>query len=511
MSDLQRTAGWQTFLKNARYVRNDPRFTIEERYWKLEVARSVRLVLEKAEAGEEWVAFLDAVLLRHGYRYYFPFDYQCEWLKAWALADRESLRQALARFVDPELSIRARFRQFVKAAKAGPDARVATEAGSILAFGSLFNFAHSPHTLPLVRAEPFDRLKSLLGYEPSPPNRTKQYEHHLRFACQVQELLADEPLLAEDMLDVQGLIFAASRPYHETWPYAEEDREKENIRREVHEHFIRKTEREDAEPSAYLSALTIYRDHASYLREWLEFHRLMGIERFYLYDNGSTDEHLDVLGPYLADGTVTLHEMEFFPPQYAAYRHCIKEHWHESRWIAFIDIDEFLFSPSGLPLPEVLAEYEEAPAVGVNSVVFGTSGQRRRPDGLVIENYIAATGYDRGIKSIADPRRVVDVVTPHHFVHSDGLPVDENHYPVPGPGTNYTSMTRLRINHYHTKSEEELRAKYALLRPDTGKPRPKGEPDRMLSQQAARYGQPEDAILRYVPALRRALGLASRA
>jgi hypothetical protein len=87
--------------------------------------------------------------------------------------------------------------------------------------------------------------------------------------------------------------------------------------------------------------------------------------------------------------------------------------------------------------------------------------------------------------------------------------VDENHYPIRGEGTTYPSMARLRINHYHTKSEEELRAKYAVLRPDTGTPRPEGEPDRMLREQAARYGRPDDAILRYVPALREALGLSS--
>jgi hypothetical protein len=49
---------------------------------------------------------------------------------------------------------------------------------------------------------------------------------------------------------------------------------------------------------AYLSASTIYRDAASYLAEWIEFHRLMGVERFFLYDNGSTDGHRDVLAPY---------------------------------------------------------------------------------------------------------------------------------------------------------------------------------------------------------------------
>ena len=45
----------------------------------------------------------------------------------------------------------------------------------------------------------------------------------------------------------------------------------------------------------YLSICAIYRDEAFYLREWLEFHRLVGVERFFLYHNLSIDDHLSVL------------------------------------------------------------------------------------------------------------------------------------------------------------------------------------------------------------------------
>ena len=35
----------------------------------------------------------------------------------------------------------------------------------------------------------------------------------------------------------------------------------------------------------YLAICAIYRDEAPYLREWIEFHRLVGVEHFFLYDN----------------------------------------------------------------------------------------------------------------------------------------------------------------------------------------------------------------------------------
>src|SRR5438309_11534779 len=132
----------------------------------------------------------------------------------------------------------------------------------------------------------------------------------------------------------------------------------------------------------YLSLCAIYWNEAFYLREWIEFHRLVGVERFFLYDNESTDDHLEVLGPYIEDGMVVLHQWPMRPGQLPAYNHCLAKHGDESRWIAFLDLDEFLFSPTLRPLPELLAEYEQHPAVVVNWMMFGTSGHLTRPPGL---------------------------------------------------------------------------------------------------------------------------------
>ena len=55
---------------------------------------------------------------------------------------------------------------------------------------------------------------------------------------------------------------------------------------------------------AYLSICAIYRNEGEYLREWIEFHRLVGVERCYLYDNLSTDSHREVLAPYVEQGIV---------------------------------------------------------------------------------------------------------------------------------------------------------------------------------------------------------------
>jgi hypothetical protein len=261
--------------------------------------------------------------------------------------------------------------------------------------------------------------------------------------------------------------------------------------------------------SAYLSLCAIYRDEAPYLREWVEFHRLVGVERFFMYDNGSTDDHREALAPYVDGGIVTLYDWPLYPGQLKAYEHCVEEHGHQSRWIAFLDLDEFLFSPAGRPLPEVLVDYEPSAGVAVNWVVFGTSGHRTKPPGLVIENFVCTGGpsHPSGllVKSIVDPTRVVGCRNPHYFRYGDdGHAVDEQHRRVRFARSESHSVSRLRINHYFTKSEAEFRKKLAKGKADTleGRPAAQQNFDTIIAGLAV---ERDEVIAAYVPALREAL------
>jgi glycosyl transferase family 92 len=254
--------------------------------------------------------------------------------------------------------------------------------------------------------------------------------------------------------------------------------------------------------TAYLAASSCLGHDTSYLLEWIEFHRLVGVERFFLYNNGDREAQRELLQPYVDDGVVVLYEWTLFPPQRAAARHCLAAHHEDARWIAFIDTDEFLYSPTGMPLPDLLASYERWPGVGVNEAVFGPSGHHDKPPGLVIENYLNRRA-DPHIKSIVDPRRAADCVTPHHFTYHDGFAVDENGYPIVGARTSYISFARFRINHYYTKSEAEFRAKLTRRRPDFGAERDANQ----LAKQIAltEQGELDSDILQFVPALRASL------
>jgi hypothetical protein len=269
---------------------------------------------------------------------------------------------------------------------------------------------------------------------------------------------------------------------------------------------------EQLEP-VYLAVCSIYRDEAPYLREWIELHRLVGVERFFLYNNNSTDDHREALAPYLESGLVVLYDWPSKWPwaMVQSIEHCLEHHRDDARWIAFMDVDEFLFSPTGRPLTEILPEFEPFPGVVVNDAIFGFSGHKTKPPGLQIENFNirAADELNTAIHSIVDPKRV-DMSRrphgPHHFTYIEGFPVTENKEEV-----TTTEMSRgdpvsfdlLRINHYWTRSEEECRAKFdRWATTAAGKQRPWVMFERLASRCNT---DRDDTIKMYLPALREAL------
>jgi hypothetical protein len=260
-------------------------------------------------------------------------------------------------------------------------------------------------------------------------------------------------------------------------------------------------------PPVGLAICAIFRDEARYLPEWVAFHRLVGAERFYLYDNGSADNWRAALAPELAERIVDVVDWPHRPGQISAYADCLQRHRTDTRWIAFIDIDEFLFSPTGRSLPSVLRDFRTWPGVAVCSRYFGTGGWDEPPDGLVIESYLMRAPDDFApntlVKSIVFPRMTVRPTDiPHHFLYrhhrsaagEDGLPAPHGDRIPP-------TVDLLRINHYYTRSRAEYEAKLSA---------PSGFGTRAEDLLGADPRFPPDAvrdatIVRWAPFVRRAL------
>lgn len=217
----------------------------------------------------------------------------------------------------------------------------------------------------------------------------------------------------------------------------------------------------------------IAKNEGSYIQEWIEFHRLVGVDRFVIYDNGSTDNMKDVLEPYVTKGIVDYVYLPGRAKQLDAYYDALKRYRKIAKWMGFIDLDEFVIPvEEGKQLDQVVEEvmetYPNAGGVAINWYVYGSSGFQKRPQGLVMENYLKRAEDDyknnRCVKNIVNPRRIkgylYDPHTPTYFYGFEG--VNENGKKVDGPWNYYpdNSYKKLRINHYYCKSVEEGKIKF---------------------------------------------------
>ncbi|MFM6204715.1 glycosyltransferase family 92 protein, partial [Planktothrix sp.] len=194
--------------------------------------------------------------------------------------------------------------------------------------------------------------------------------------------------------------------------------------------------------------------------------------------------------------------------QMSAYENCLLCYEYESEWIAFLDADEFLFHTEKDDLKQVLEDFSNVSGVVVNVIYFGSSGHQTRPSGLQIENYIkrAATEYryNRYVKSIVRPLEILYPASPNHFypLKEDAFIVTENHEPMQEAESEMISIQHLRINHYYTRSKQEMKQK--ALKGDAMFPWKKSLNSLELSD--ANLNEVEDlTIQRFLPQLKQAV------
>ena len=138
----------------------------------------------------------------------------------------------------------------------------------------------------------------------------------------------------------------------------------------------------------FLSILSIFKNEAPFLKEFIEYYLLMGVDHFYLYNNNSEDNYMDILEPYISKGIVTFHDWPLIPGQDAMYDHFYIEHRHETNWVSFLDLDEFICPIKDLNIPEWLKKHDKYPEVMIYWKMFGTNGKMDHDyDRLLVEQY----------------------------------------------------------------------------------------------------------------------------
>ena len=220
----------------------------------------------------------------------------------------------------------------------------------------------------------------------------------------------------------------------------------------------------------YLTVYAMFMRETPWLAEWIEHHRLVGVERFYLFDAEPAEESARVLRPYEEAGLVRVTRGGAYTQdtQIDLYSACVREAEGRCVWAAFIDLDEFLFPLEGDSVAALLPPYEEAAALCVSWQLFGSSGLVTRP-ASALESFVrrAEDGFEvnRHVKVIARPPHVSHFTLPHSVHPREGRQsVNEAMAEVAGPFSDFTAR-RLRLNHYCVRSREDYAVKAARSRP----------------------------------------------
>lgn len=228
-----------------------------------------------------------------------------------------------------------------------------------------------------------------------------------------------------------------------------------------------------------LSIVAIFKDEAPYLKEWIDYHLAAGVDHFYLYDNGSSDNTREILKPYIETRQIDYFNVPGEVMQMPAYNDAVRKFRFATRYMAFLDCDEFIFPKTPQSIVEVADEIlgtnEQAAGLAINWQVFGSNGQEKADfSKSVLERFTRRAPSDWfepatrttlpvgniHVKTIANPRQIRYIVNPHYAYYFTGkFAVNSAGGRVTHWGNEPVLIDKIVVNHYLTKSKEEFETK----------------------------------------------------
>jgi len=222
-----------------------------------------------------------------------------------------------------------------------------------------------------------------------------------------------------------------------------------------------------------VSIVSLFRDEADYLKEWIEFHLMIGVDQFHLVNNNSIDNFEEVLDEYLKNNIVIIHNIEIETIHNTSAREnevILVSHWisklneivkkSSDDWMIHVSTDEFLYPTNVNNIKDVLIEYpKNVGEVSVNWTMFGNGGITLKSNELMIEHLIKSSFENHPsnyhVKPIFRPIAVNNISSVHYtnlkrdFIKVDATGKTDNFK------TPYEVKERvnnpLKINHYRLR------------------------------------------------------------
>jgi hypothetical protein len=238
--------------------------------------------------------------------------------------------------------------------------------------------------------------------------------------------------------------------------------------------------------------VAIAKNEGRYIREWVLYHRLIcEFDAIHIYENDSEDDTKNELSCLSEQGLCTYEAWPRGPgknpPQQTAYANALRKFKNKCDWLCYMDLDEFLVLNSHDNIGDFVSGFDERTgSVSFNWLMFYSLDQRMT-DKPVIErvNYCYPNAH---VKTIARTEAInnfgihtFSLVEGYKYMHSSGLEYrldDRINTSLDAkictkPEYWICEMSKAHINHYHMKSEEEVKEKDAKGRATVAKYVPK--------------------------------------
>lgn len=174
------------------------------------------------------------------------------------------------------------------------------------------------------------------------------------------------------------------------------------------------------------AVVSFMKNTSAQVKEWLEYHLLAGVDHFYIYDNDSLDELEKTLKPYIDAGIVTYIFYSGGNKKVAAYNDAVKNFKFECRYMAFLDVEEFLNPRQNQSVveiaDEIFGENSNIGGIELNSFSYNSNTPAENVEGSLLDNFKR-----RGRKAfeisntIINPRKVDFLFNTRYATYYEGI------------------------------------------------------------------------------------------
>jgi len=130
------------------------------------------------------------------------------------------------------------------------------------------------------------------------------------------------------------------------------------------------------EQKYFFSVGAMFKNESHSIKEWIMHYLHHGVEHFYLINDNSSDNFIEIIQEYIDKGIVSLfndNEGYYLGRQRNLYNRHILPRIKETKWLLMVDIDEYVWSKMDVNLCNILKICENIGQIQLRQTLFGSN------------------------------------------------------------------------------------------------------------------------------------------